>query len=193
MKLAAKGVTILVSSGDAGSPGRTNEYCDNILSPINPVFPGSSEWVTSVGGTYIVKSKQKYKWSTPLCKDVSCANGTEEQMTTWEKTSWTSGSGWAWWTDTPKWQQKEVTGYLNSGVYLPKLYNNNNSNGTLRWNPKGRGYPDVSAFGHSCTLYDGIYGWVTDDGTSCSSPIFAGIFAYFCWYFRLFLLVLLHI
>ena len=177
MKLAAKGVTILVSSGDAGSPGRTNEACVSTvydpIDPINPVFPGSSEWVISVGGTYLVKSDQKYKWSTPLCHDVSCANGTIEQMTTFHKTGWTSGAGWAWWTETPKWQQSQVKSYLNSGVYLPKLYNNN----TLRWNPKGRAYPDVSAFGHLCTLHDQNE-WVHADGTSCSSPVFAGIIAY---------------
>ena len=174
MKLAAKGVTILVSSGDAGSPGRTNEDCSNVNSPINPVFPGSSEWVTSVGATYIVSSDQKHKWVTPLCKEVSCANGTVEQITTYDKTSWTSGSGWAWWVKTPEWQQSQVKSYLGSGVYLPKLYNNN---GTLRWNKYGRGYPDVSTFGHSCTIHGGN-GWYTEDGTSCSSPIFAGIIAY---------------
>ena len=104
------------------------------------MFPGSSEWVSSVGGTYIVKSSEQHIWKTPLCsKDIYCANGTVEQMVTFKKVGWTSGSGWAWWTDTPKWQQSQVNRYLKSGVYLPKLHNN----GTLRWNPKGRAYPEL--------------------------------------------------
>ncbi len=109
MKLAAKGVTIVVASGDAGSPGRTNEGCtENPSSPINPIFPGSSEWVTSVGATYLVASDTKRDWNTPLCKELRCANGTKEEMTTFQKTYWTSGSGWTWWTKTPEWQKQEV-------------------------------------------------------------------------------------
>ena len=46
LKIAARGVSIIVASGDAGSPGRTGEGCQN---GINAVFPGSSPWVTSVG------------------------------------------------------------------------------------------------------------------------------------------------
>ena len=167
MKLAAKGVTIVVASGDAGSPGRTNEECVRTI-PINPIFPGSSEWVTSVGATYLVASDKPYNWKTPLCKELGCANGTIEEMTTFERTGWTSGAGWSWWSATPKWQLPEVNTYFNSGVYFPPRNT---------WNYQGRGYPDVSAFGHSCTLHDGNV-WTTEDGTSCAAPVFAGIITY---------------
>jgi tripeptidyl-peptidase-1 len=65
MKIAAMGTTILVSSGDAGSPGRTNELCDQNRSHINPVFPGGSPWVLSVGATY-VQAFPKGTWNVHL-------------------------------------------------------------------------------------------------------------------------------
>ena len=52
IKIGLRGVTITVSSGDAGAPGRTSEDCD-VSNPVNPVFPGSSPWITSVGGICI--------------------------------------------------------------------------------------------------------------------------------------------
>lgn len=170
MKLAAKGVTIVVASGDAGSPGRTNEMCDTTgnFPYTNPVFPGSSEWVVSVGATYLVESNNHHKYHTPMCKNFTkCANGRTEQGTNYKFTSWTSGSGFSLWTDTPKWQEKQVNDYLNSGVLFP-------DHGY--WNRKGRAYPDVAALGHNC--YTNIYGSFTPvDGTSCAAPIFAAVLA----------------
>ncbi len=48
IKLGLRGITIVVASGDSGAPGRTNEACESDM--IKAVFPGSSPWVTSVGG-----------------------------------------------------------------------------------------------------------------------------------------------
>ena len=74
MKIGMRGVTITVSSGDAGAPGRTNEDCgsddpDPNIKKVNPVFPGSSPWVTSVGGTFIVEDNSTRNWDTYLCKN----------------------------------------------------------------------------------------------------------------------------
>ena len=52
MKLLLRGTTILASSGDAGAPGRSSESCDS-TRPVNGIFPGSSEFVTSVGATFV--------------------------------------------------------------------------------------------------------------------------------------------
>lgn len=166
-KLAAAGVTMVVSSGDAGSPGRTNEGCLGAkLNVMNPVMPGGSQWVTSVGATYLVAGDKQFNYTTPVCQSNFCANGILEKGITFNATSWTSGSGFDLWTPTPKWQKKQVEEYLNSGVYLPQNY----------FNDQGRGYPDVSAIGHNCLIQDGG-GWIPLDGTSCSAPVFAGVLA----------------
>ena len=160
------------SSGDAGSPGRTNELCDVNHPNINPVYPGSSEWVLSVGATFVSDRMgfHPHNWKTDLCLRMGCVNGTTEEMTTFSETRWTSGSGFSVWTKTPDWQKKFVKKYLNSGVFLPD---------SKHFNHNGRGYPDVSAFGHHCTMYNGAEGgWTAEDGTSCAAPIMAGIITY---------------
>ena len=65
VKLAALGVTVVVASGDAGAPGRTNEGCDTGEHEINPIYPSSSPWVTSVGATFVVANGDKDTF-TPL-------------------------------------------------------------------------------------------------------------------------------
>lgn len=180
MKLAARGVTLLVSSGDAGSPGRSNELCQSEEGPygwnnINANFPGGSPWVLSVGATYLVASTETFNYSTPICNDyaeynINCSYGTKEQGVYYNETYWTSGGGFTHWDQTPDWQVNNVKTYLNSGVVLPK---------PRYFNPQGRAYPDVSAVGHNCivNLRDGtgLGQWAYLDGTSCSAPVFAGV------------------
>ena len=77
VKIGLRGVTITVSSGDAGAPGRTAESCDP-SRPVNPVMPGSSPWITSVSATFVAESNKTIDWKTKLCKENECASGTEE-------------------------------------------------------------------------------------------------------------------
>jgi tripeptidyl-peptidase-1 len=166
MKLTARGMTIVVASGDAGSPGRTNELCDPYRKNINPIFPGGSPWVLSVGGSYL----QNVEWKTPMCTNhLSCPSMFVESITSFNETGWTSGSGFTEYDKTPVWQQKVVTKYLNSGVPLPE---------SKYFNRNGRGYPDMTAFGHKCAMHDFYMGWTGVDGTSCSAPIVAGILTF---------------
>lgn len=175
MKIVARGTTIVVSSGDAGSPGRTNEVCFSYKNEygwnhINAIFPGGSPWVLSVGATYVTTGDAKFRYTTPLCTNnsyINCTSGMREEMTNWNQTGWTSGAGFTHWDKTPKWQQQEVQTYLNNVKIKPD---------TQYFNPTGRAYPDVSAFGHNCPVKLST-GWHNVDGTSCSSPIFAGIIA----------------
>jgi len=176
MKIAARGTTILVSSGDAGSPGRTNENCKSYKNEygwnhINPVFPSGSPWVLSVGATYSIEADGRFDYQTNVCNDrksgITCSNAFNEAGATYSKIGWTSGSGFTHWNKMPDWQHSAVNGYLTSGIQLPD---------SKYFNANGRAYPDVSAFGHLCALYNGNY-WSYGDGTSCSSPIFAGIIA----------------
>lgn len=166
IKLGLRGITITVSSGDAGAPGRTNEVCgtDN---PVNPVFPGSSPWITSVGGTFIMDdpNAKNISWETPLCKKYGCLKSNKEMVSNQKYTGWTSGGGFSIFSseELPKWQKNSVEKYLNSGTSLPSNFSSS-----------GRGYPDVTAVSHNCPVFNnGQLGGV--DGTSCSSPVFASI------------------
>ena len=171
LKMVARGTTIVVAAGDAGSPGRTDEACTH--NRINPVFPGSSEWVLTVGASYVDDlNPVKKHWTSPDCYAwiSGCSNGTSEQMNTFNETDWTSGSGCSWFTSTPTWQQKQVIKYLNSGVLLTK---------NSFYYSVGRAYPDITTVGHYCSVYNSrARGWTVMDGTSCSSPVMAGIIAY---------------
>ena len=92
-KLALRGVTILVSSGDAGAPGRTGETCDN---GINPVLPGSSPWITSVGATFILADNQtENEWQTPICQQMGCFTGKKEASISFDQVGWTAGGGFS--------------------------------------------------------------------------------------------------
>lgn len=173
LKMVARGITIVVASGDAGSPGRTNEGCDSELTStgynhINPIFPGTSPWVLSVGATYVVKSDSTFHYESPICSstpNIKCANGLFEQSTTYDMTQWTSGAGFDHWNPTPSWQAPEVKSYLASGIELPD---------SKYFNRGGRAYPDISAFGHNCVMHSIFFGWDGADGTSCATPIMAG-------------------
>lgn len=168
IKLGLRGVTITVSSGDAGAPGRTNEDCMDNTNTVHAVFPGSSPWITSVGATFILQSNKTLDYKTPLCQKYQCANGSDEFVTNHNSTGWTAGGGLSNYSvrsQVAKWQSNEVTNYLNSGVPLPKNFNRN-----------GRAYPDVSVIGHSCPVFNN--GELEAlDGTSCSSPVFASLVA----------------
>jgi subtilase family serine protease len=58
-KLAAIGVTVIVSSGDAGAPGDQNYDCslDGTSQPLWPQYPACSPWVTTVSATVVVESQ----------------------------------------------------------------------------------------------------------------------------------------
>lgn len=167
LKMALQGTTIVVASGDAGAPGRTNEGCDS-NSPINPVFPGSSPYVLSVGATYVEKDSIMRDFKTPLCNNQSCVTGDVEQTISYDNVGWTAGGFDSYHNETPWWQREAVNGYLTSGVVLPPKEN---------FNKNGRAYPDVVAVGHGCpTVIDNHLLGV--DGTSCSAPVVGGLLTY---------------
>lgn len=169
-KIVARGTTIVVAAGDAGSPGRTNEGCgssmnDGYWNHVNPVFPGGSPWVLSVGATYVTQSDNSVEYQTQVCTGNNrCAVGVDEAGTTFSETGWTSGSGFTHWDVTPSWQSAQVKSYISSGVRLPD---------SKYFNAKGRAYPDIAGFGHNCLIYMGG-AFQPVDGTSCASPVIAG-------------------
>ena len=162
LKLVALGKTICAAAGDAGAPGRTSESCGN-NRPVNAIFPGSSPWIVSVGATFVVSSKEKVNWTTPLCQQFGCAAGFTERQINFEETGWTAGGGFAKYANRTSWQDRVVRKYIDSGVPLPNNFSR-----------FGRAYPDVTAIGHNCPTWIG--GQLNSvDGTSCSSPVFAGM------------------
>ena len=162
IKLGLRGVTIAVSSGDAGAPGRTSEGCDP-SHPLNPAFPGSSPWITSVGATFVVANNNIRDWNSTLCKNHSCIGSRKQRITNYNDVGWTSGGGVAKLSERFTMQQQAVEEYLNSGVSLPSHFSST-----------GRMYPDVSLIGHYCPVVDSG-GLIAVDGTSCSCPLFASI------------------
>lgn len=79
-----------------------------------------------------------------------------------------SGGGFSTAFTAPSWQAASIAAYLQSTtVSLPNA---------SFYNATGRGYPDVSALG---TNYDICVNgqWQNVSGTSCASPVFAGIIA----------------
>lgn len=173
MIMGMRGITIVVASGDAGSPSRSNEGCDDKEFHINAEYPGSSPYVLSVGGVFLDKSNQKFdNPETLLCTLYDCAKGREQSTINYDDVEWTTGGGFGMYTtqSNVSWQHNLVEEYLNSGVYLPPEHS---STGKVEWNRKMRAYPDVVALAHNCPIYGGMLMLV--DGTSCSAPIVAGM------------------
>jgi tripeptidyl-peptidase-1 len=77
-----------------------------------------------------------------------------------------SAGGFSNYYSRPSYQASAVNSYVTS---LGSTYQG-------RYNPKGRGYPDVSAQGKSIVIVKGGQGFLVD-GTSASAPIFASVIA----------------
>jgi len=121
-----------------------------------------------VGATQLTQGVQLQNPTTPYCQNPSigaCAqSGVEVVCSTATGALIVSGGGFSNVATTPSWQASAVSAYLKSGAKNP---------GTGNFNAKGRGYPDVSVVGHNYAIW--ISGPEQVDGTSCSSPVFAGL------------------
>lgn len=163
----ARGVSILVASGDSGAHGRTDPGCSS--SKTLPDFPTASPYILAVGATQISNGKPIASPTTGVCKTsaggAACAgSGTEIVASTATGALIVSGGGFSNVAAQPAWQAAAVKKYLASGAKLP---------GAGNFNASGRAYPDVAALGHNVVIYQS--GPEPVDGTSCSAPIFAGV------------------
>ncbi|CEM02085.1 unnamed protein product [Vitrella brassicaformis CCMP3155] len=166
MKIGLRGVTLIVSSGDSGANGRTDYTCHD--PQFHPTFPGASPAVTSVGATQFHNyTLNLTEGAPPVCKEgpfVCYANGTEEAVS-YRNAGFTSGGGFSVFSNTPKYQEPEIANYLSGDSEVPPF---------SYFNPEGRGYPDISAFGTNYLIrYD--RSWSTAGGTSASAPVIAGV------------------
>lgn len=170
LKLAARGLTIVASAGDAGSPGRTNEDCEDTDNLLNPAFPASSPYVLAVGATFYKKFPPVCRTGAPVCESSGCYEGghPEHNCGYGSGCGFTSGSGFSNVASTPKWQKRAVQDYLNdSFAHKPDGL----------FNKAGRGYPDVTAMGLDYyVVADGEP--MSVGGTSASAPLVAAALAH---------------
>jgi tripeptidyl-peptidase-1 len=137
VKLGARRVSLLFSSGDGGVAGSQPSACTKFI----PTFPAASPYVTAVGGT----------------NGASTESGAD-----------LSAGGFSNYWSRPTWQNDAVTAYFkHAKSSLPD---------PSRYNADGAGFPDVAAAALGFLIVvDG--NTMPVDGTSCSSPTFAGIVA----------------
>ena len=154
-KLAAKGVTVIFSSGDGGSGQR------NGGGQLEPCWPAGSPWVTAVGATRFHNDD----------------TGSSQEDAVDEEDGFGSGGGFSWRLHRPKWQSAAVEQYLKVADQLP-------NQDEAPWNRakgvpipssfKARATPDVAALGTGfTTVVSGAQKIV--GGTSAAAPTFAAI------------------
>merc|ERR1719253_546870 len=153
--LGVRGVSVFGSSGDGGSHfsfgkfpgGEVGDALNTISCKFQmPVFPTSSPYIISVGGTM---------WES-----------SSSEPTTWAGFGGGSGSGFSWEFDMPEHQKATVAAYLGNTSGLPPLSS---------FNQKGRAYPDVSAIAvegtsQSCPIMAGIFSMITDMRLNAGLP-----------------------
>lgn len=165
LRLAARGITVVIASGDAGSPGRTSEDCSN---GVHADFPGGSPWVTTIGATSL-RNPKPLEGGPSFCQNNTCLGGGEEGMCYFQGPGgcyWTGGGGISNATRVPWYQEKQVKAYVDDHtVAKPPHYRKD-----------GRGYPDAAVMGHDYFVM--VNGQVQAvDGTSASAPAFAAMVA----------------
>jgi len=164
-KVGLRGITLISASGDSGANGRTDPYCSE--NHLNPVFPGASPYITSVGATQISTPSGIANLPNPPpgCAGLNCASGGTEQCVSYAQANFASGGGFSVIAAAPDHQKAAIAAYFASGVALPPA---------SYYNAAGRGFPDLAAFGSNVLILS--QGQIEAvGGTSCSSPIVAGI------------------
>jgi len=149
-KLAARGITVIVASGDDGV---ANFIARNNASAcgFTPSFPATAQWVTAVGATQGPENNTA---------EIACTSALGGGITT--------GGGFSTVFAQPSWQSSVVNSYVSA----------QQSQGTLpptsMFNVAGRAYPDVAFMGHNyITIIGGNAS--AGSGTSASAPVFAAM------------------
>ena len=169
-KLAAVGMTILVSSGDAGAAG-SGSGCyppgiggQLVGNKIGDAWPTVSPWVTSVGGTQLLGLGKNLE-----TEEVACSETTDCGIT--------SGGGFSGtWLNisTPSWQASAVENYLKNNN--AKTFTGFPIDTTVGYNPNGRGFPDIAAYGAYFPILTPSGDVDSVSGTSLSTPLAASLF-----------------
>lgn len=164
-KLGLRGTTITAASGDGGSHFAFGPFSGSLGSTVDsiicgqmnmPVYPTSSPYVLSVGGT---------AWSPESTYGPTCSST--------KPCGWYSGGGGFSWgaPDAAPFQDGVADAYIELATKVaPKT-----QCASSTYNKSGRAYPDVAAlsqFGIPLCTYGGCSG---SGGTSASAPSVAGM------------------
>ena len=150
-QLGARGVTLLFGSGDfgVGKSGTCFTNDGHNKSTFLPAFPPGCPYITAVGATKNFNPEVVAFDANPPIPNPK---------------NYASGGGFSNYFPRPKYQDGVVPAYVKGlGGQYKGLYN-----------PNGRAYPDLSAQGQRLvTVWNGSD--LILDGTSCSTPLTAGI------------------
>lgn len=148
MKAGARGISLLFASGDSGANCKGVNGSDSFHDGrFFPEGPGSSPYVTSVGGTQPADGYPRPGSETAI------------QL---------SSGGFSNYWPMPDWQKGAVEKYLRMDG-LPPL--------SRGYNTSGRAYPDIAAQASDFTVYSGRPLATGTGGTSCAAPTASGIFS----------------
>lgn len=147
LKLSAQGVTIVASSGDDGAPSALVRVYGSSYCGYHPVFPASSPYVLSVGGTQGPETG---------AREVSCASNTGGSITT--------GGGFSLFNKRPSYQSATVDAYLQT---LPA-----SKKPVPGYKSGNRAYPDVAMAAHNYPVIIAGSSMLIS-GTSASAPVVA--------------------
>jgi len=163
-KIALRGISVLVASGDSGANGRTDPDCT--LPYLKPDYPAACPYITAVGATQLNKPAGGLKNPPPICsgQGYECAASGDEVAVSYAVANFASGGGFSNYAPMPSYQTTAVEAYLKDETKLPP---------STYFNASNRAYPDVAAIGNACLIYQG--GVQAVGGTSCASPEFAGV------------------
>ncbi|EQC35068.1 hypothetical protein SDRG_07305 [Saprolegnia diclina VS20] len=150
-KMAVRGLTVLVASGDDGVAGQhihaKKMSIDAGCATSGPQWPSSSPYVTSVGATQLDANSV----------EVVCSGALHGGIT--------SGGGFSNVYAAPAYQKQAVAAYLASPACPTK---------PGFFNPQGRAYPDIALIGaHYSVIVNGKVKGIS--GTSASTPALAGL------------------
>jgi len=169
-KIASRGLTVIASSGDTGSPGDSNVDCTNKVHPLGPAYPATSKWITTVGATTLTNTagrRSALGGEPPVCSNpqCTCSTSTDEVACVLANAEFTTGGGFSVYNAQPAWQAKAVAAYLASNAKYPNASLFNSSN---------RAFPDISALGNCIlNIVSGSIEFV--GGTSASCPLIGGM------------------
>ena len=145
----ARGISIVISSGDSGAHGRTDGGCDSPKT--RPDWPTASPFILSVGATQLSGGGSALPNPTsPVCKAPPkgvkpCAGGgVEVTCSTATGALISSGGGFSNVAARPAWQSAAVATYLQTPAAQPPAGD---------FNATSRGYPDVAALGHNYPIF----------------------------------------